>query len=146
MKALTMFVGVGLAMTSCLVSAKKVYGDVQVTHIAPTENIKWQRENQHTPLYPIELARKGMRGCAVMSFDISSTGKVENIEVISSVPKKDVGKYSKQALKKWKWIPVEGIAQPSTEKRTMRLDYCISNGSAEQVEQACREQVKVNCR
>ena len=53
--------------------AKNIYGDVQVTDIEPANNFIWERANQNTPKYPIELARSGIRGCAVLSFNISAS-------------------------------------------------------------------------
>ncbi|WP_081428722.1 hypothetical protein [Colwellia psychrerythraea] len=34
----------------------------------------------------MELARTGIRGCAILSFDISDLGKTENVEIINSIP------------------------------------------------------------
>ena len=146
MKNLTLvaFVLVTLS-TSILAKNKHFYADVQVTDIKPTSDFIWKRANQNTPKYPIELARSGIKGCAVLSFDISELGETENVEVINSVPKKNLGKYSGKMLKKWKWVPVSTTAKPASEKRTLRLDFCVGEESTEQSQQACKQQAQLAC-
>ncbi|MCJ8294632.1 MAG: energy transducer TonB [Colwellia sp.] len=129
--------------TSC--GAKKVYADVQVTDINPTSNFIWERANKKTPKYPIELARSGVRGCAVLSFNISDSGNTENIEIINSVPKKHIGKYSRKMLKKWKWIPTSTLVNLAPEKITLRLDFCMGGESTELSQKTCKQQKKLAC-
>jgi TonB family protein len=125
--------------------AKNIYGDVQVTDIEPANNFIWERANKKTPKYPIELARSGIRGCAVLSFNISDSGKTENVEIINSIPKKHLGKYSRKMLKKWKWIPASSVAETAPEKRTLRLDFCMGGESTEQSQIACKQQTQLAC-
>jgi len=134
-----------LVLTSSAVFAQSnhIYADVQVTDIAPNSDFIWQRKNQHTPKYPVELARSGTRGCAVLSFDISASGRTENIEIINSVPNKLVGRYSRQMLQKWQWVSTAAAAMP--EKRTLRLDFCIGGESLAQSVQACKQQAQLAC-
>ena len=61
--------------TSTTAKNKITYADIQVTDIDPTSDFIWERANQNTPRYPIELARPGISGCAVLSFNISDSGK-----------------------------------------------------------------------
>ncbi|MCU8091666.1 energy transducer TonB [Shewanella sp. SM20] len=122
-----------------------VYADVQVTDIKPTSGFIWERENKSAPQYPMELARSGIAGCAVMSFDISESGKAENIEVVKSVPQKSLGKYSSQILKKWNWVPTAATNVMTSERRTIRLDFCIGNESTEQSQNACKQQTQLVC-
>ncbi len=125
--------------------AKNIYGDVQVTDIEPVNNFNWERANKNTPKYPIELARSGIRGCAVLSFNISDSGKTENVKIITSIPKKHLGKYSRKMLKKWKWIPASSVAEIAPEKRTLRLDFCMGGESTEQSQIACKQQTQLAC-
>ena len=125
--------------------AKNIYGDVQVTDIEPANNFIWERANQKTPKYPIELAHSGIRGCAVLSFNISASGKTENVEIINSLPTKHLGKYSRKMLKTWKWVPVVTSTDTSREKRTLRLDFCMAGESTEQSQKACIQQTKLTC-
>jgi TonB family protein len=136
-----------LVVTSAgaLAKNKTFYADVQVTDVAPTSDFIWKRANQNTPKYPIELARSGIKGCAVLSFNISESGKTENVEIIDSVPKKHIGKYSRKMLKKWRWVPATTVAESVPEKRTLRLDFCIGGESTEQSQIACKQQTKLTC-
>ena len=130
---------------SALAKNKTFYADVQVTDVTPTSDFIWKRANQNTPRYPIELARTGIKGCAVLSFNISESGKTENVEVINSVPKKHLGKYSRKMLKKWKWVPASTVAETASEKRTLRLDFCMGGESTEQSQMACKQQTQLAC-
>jgi len=148
MKNITLAALVFLVVSApTLAKPKRFYADVQVTNIEPTADFLWQRKNKNTPKYPIELARSGIRGCAILSFDISASGKTENIEVISSVPQKHLGKYSRKMLRKWRWTPTDrATTEPVTEKRTLRLDFCMGRESSEQSQLACRQQAQMACR
>jgi len=145
MKKLLALIAFVLMSVSISSLAKKIYADVQVTDINPTSNFTWQRENKNTPKYPIELARSGVRGCAILSFDISQSGKTENVEIINSLPKKSIGKYSRRMLKKWQWVPVSTEGISTVEKRTLRLDFCMGGESTELSQKHCIQQTKLAC-
>jgi protein TonB len=140
--ALTAFALMSVSISSV---AKNIYADIQVTDVKPTSDFIWKRANQNTPKYPIELARSGIKGCAVLSFNISKSGKTENVEIINSVPKKHVGKYSRKILRKWKWVPASTVAEYAPEKRTLRLDFCMGGESTEQSQMACKQQTQLAC-
>ena len=138
--------------------ANKYYADVHVTDMSPQADVIWVRENQHTPKYPIELARAGIRGCAVLSFTISPSGDTTKVEIINAMPTRELGKQSRKMLKKWQWIPAPAasdIAQSSitqskktelsTEQRTLRLDFCMGGQSTEQSQKLCQQQAKIPC-
>ena len=144
---ISILIPVVLAVVSASTIAKNrtIHADIQVTNVEPTSDFVWERANPNTPKYPIELARSGIRGCAVLSFNISDSGKTENVEVINSLPKMYVGKYSRKMLKKWKWVPAENVAETAPEKRILRLDFCMGGESTEQAEKACKQQTKLAC-
>lgn len=131
--------------TTSFARSKNVYGEVLVTNISPADNALWKREKTAPPHYPMELAREGLQGCTVLSFDISESGKAKNIEAIQSVPHRSLGKYSRKMLKKWKWIPVSTAGEAKTEKRTLRLDFCIDDQSSEQTLQMCQQRTQLAC-
>ncbi|WP_258405966.1 hypothetical protein [Shewanella acanthi] len=58
------FIALTFLTATSTVSAKtlKIFGDVQVTNVKPTEAFIWERSNKETPLYPIELAKAKIRG------------------------------------------------------------------------------------
>lgn len=146
MKILTLIpIVLTIASTSVAGKTNTIYADVQVTNLAPTTDFIWQRANKNTPKYPVELARSGTRGCVVISFNISDSGKTENIEIIHSLPKKSLGKQSLKMLKKWEWVPTSAVAHSVSEKRTMRLDFCMGGESIEQAQNACIQQTKFAC-
>ncbi|WP_257171951.1 hypothetical protein [Colwellia sp. M166] len=84
MKILTLIsIVVAVASISTVGKNKTIYADEQVTYLALTSDFTWERANKNIPKYPLELARSGSRGCAVLSFNISDLGKTENVEVIN---------------------------------------------------------------
>ena len=135
-----------IVLVSAPTQSKIMYGDIQVTNIAPTVDFVWQRANQNTPRYPVELARSGLRGCAVLSFNITDSGKAEDIEIVHSLPKSNLGRSSKKMLRKWKWVPVLSESNATAEKRTLRLDFCMGGESIEQAQEMCKQQAKLACR
>ncbi|MDO6426975.1 energy transducer TonB [Thalassotalea sp. 1_MG-2023] len=144
MKMLTL-IAITLALFSTNSIAKKFYADVQLTHISPPSNAIWQRENKNTPRYPIALARSGLKGCSVLSFTISEKGEAENIEVISSVPNKHIGRHSRKLINNWKWLPTPETTKPASEERVLRLDFCMGGESIEQSQSACKQQTRLVC-
>lgn len=130
---------------SVLAKSNTIYADVQVTDLVPTHDFVWERKNKKTPKYPIEFASAGIRGCAVLSFEISEAGRPENIEVTHSAPNRHLGQYSRKMLKKWQWVPASPTAKSVAEKRTLRLDFCMGGESTEQAEKACKQQAQLVC-
>ena len=94
---------------------KTRYSDSSYTNLHLTFLLQRSTATQNTPKYPIELARSGIKGCAVLSFNISESGKTENVEIIDSVPKKHIGKYSRKMLKKWRWVPATTVAESDSQ-------------------------------
>ncbi len=125
---------------------KQVYLDVQVSDLAPAQGAKWKRNAEEEVLFPIELARLKGRGCTVLSFDISDEGKTENVEIVESIPKRELGIYGRKMVRNWDWVPVSATDKTAEQKRLVRLDFCMGAESAEQVEQYCKQQAQLGCR
>ncbi|MDG1122533.1 MAG: TonB family protein [Glaciecola sp.] len=121
------------------------YADVQVTNLTPSNDFVWERSNKNTPKYPLALARSGLSGCAILSFNISASGETENIQIINSIPKKSLGKQSRKMLKNWEWTHTSNTATSAPEKRTLRFDYCMGGESIELAEKSCKQQAKLAC-
>ena len=58
------------------------------------------RKNYFRPEFPMDQARKGNSGFAVMDFQIDDSGKANNIEIIASAPESAFSNHSASALKK----------------------------------------------
>ncbi|MGS0675826.1 energy transducer TonB [Shewanella sp. 30m-9] len=123
----------------------RIYGEVLQTEISMDTPKTWHREEVNAPNYPIEFARARVQGCTVLSFDITENGTTENVEVVSSIPNKHLGKYSKKLIKRWRWQQIEPQQTAIAEKRVLRFDYCLGVESAEDSAAQCQRQVKLNC-
>lgn len=124
-------------------SAATQYADVLVT---PKNNnpTVWQRAVEHTPKYPLALAKDGKRGCAVMRFSVSEQGEATDIDVIESVPDKALGREAVKLIRSWDWSLAENKT-PKTEEQTLRLDFCMGGNSVAEAHQRCMKQAEYRC-
>lgn len=137
--------GLALMVLSPLSMAKTYYADVQVSHLQPAKDqAVWIRENLATPKYPLALAKAGVRGCAVYSFDIAQDGDIENIELVSAIPNKALPTETKKLLKSWRW-QVANNQQAVLEHKVIRLDFCMGGDTIEQAQQQCIAQSRLAC-
>jgi hypothetical protein len=126
-------------------NASANYAEVKLTHINPLKSeSQWTRVKQFTPMYPMELAMKGIAGCGVFKVTVDEKGKTDKVELVSSVPKKVIFKPSKKVIKKWKWKNVTGLTNASEEK-LLRLDFCMGGKTEAEAKMRCEEQSKMSC-
>lgn len=78
------------------------------------------------PRYPHRAITRGIEGYVDLIFDISATGKTENIRVIYAQPKGYFESASRKTLEKWKYKPAveEGVAKPQ-KNQTTRISYTL---------------------
>ncbi len=96
----------------------------------------WEDNIEPTPLfrvdpkYPVKYARQGIEGFAVISFDITPYGFVENIKVVEA-EKKLFAQESIKVLKKWRYAPkfVNGTA---TTAKDIKVKMEFTLGSSKQ--------------
>jgi len=83
-----------------------------------------------TPKYPIEAMRKGIQGWVKLAFDINEIGKVVNVSIIDSQPKRIFDKAARRALGKWKYQAKSVDGKSVLQKnRTVQLDFTIDEKS-----------------
>ena len=76
------------------------------------------------PQYPRKAAMAGTEGWVQLTFDISESGTVENVEVINAEPKRVFDRAAIQSLLKWKYKPkvVEGKSLRQEDNR-VQIDF-----------------------
>ena len=121
------------------------FADVKLTHIKPEKSeAQWIRAKQFSPMYPMELAMKGIAGCGIFKLTVDENGKTDNVELVSSIPRKVIYKPAKKVIKKWKWQNISG--QPNaTEEKLIRLDFCMGGETEAEAKARCAEQAKLEC-
>ncbi|MFT4655451.1 MAG: protein TonB [Patiriisocius sp.] len=121
------------------------FADVKLTHIKPEKfDAQWIRTEQFTPMYPMDLAMKGITGCGIFKVTVDENGKTDNVELISSIPKKVIYKPAKKVIKKWKWQNISGHPN-ATEEKLIRLDFCMGGKTETESKAICAEQAKLEC-
>ena len=121
------------------------FADVKLTHIKPGKSdAQWIRTKQFSPMYPMDLAMKGIAGCGIFKVTINENGKTDNVELISSIPKKVIYKPAKKVIKKWKWQNISGHPN-ATEEKLIRLDFCMGGKTEAEAKVRCAEQAKLKC-
>jgi len=80
------------------------------------------------PNYPTKAASQGLEGWVSMRFSINELGKVFDVTVIESEPKRIFDREAKKALRKWKYKPqmVDGKAVVQTNQSVM-LEFNLDN-------------------
>jgi len=74
-----------------------------------------------SPKYPQKAAKDGIEGSVVLQFNITETGAVENVEVVEATPPYVFDKAAVNALKKWKYSPVNNLGK----NYTVQLDFTM---------------------
>ncbi|MEM5496300.1 energy transducer TonB [Paraglaciecola mesophila] len=121
------------------------FADVKLTHIKPGKSdAQWIRTKQFSPMYPMDLAMKGIAGCGIFKVTVNENGKTDNVELISSIPKKVIYKPAKKVIKKWKWQNISGHPN-ATEEKLIRLDFCMGGKTEAEAKVRCAEQAKLKC-
>ena len=79
-------------------------------------------------VYPRKAAVQNIEGFVLLQFDITKTGQVDNVSVITASPPKIFNSSAVQALRKWKYKPkiVNGKAVRQKNRR-VRLLFSLEN-------------------
>ncbi len=76
------------------------------------------------PQYPRKAAMQGTQGWVLLSFDITETGAVDNVQVLKSQPRRVFDMAAKRALLKWKYKPQMEDGKPVVKRgETVQLDF-----------------------
>lgn len=136
--------GAALALAAVQAQATN-YADVHITYMQPAAaDTIWSREKQVTPLYPLELARKGVIGCGVFNVSIDENGKATEVSLVSSVPEKVIARPASKVIRDWQWVNNSGQAN-APEQKLIRLDFCMGGSTMEEAQARCQVQATAAC-
>ncbi|NKF50451.1 energy transducer TonB [Shewanella sp. WXL01] len=113
--------------------------EMMISNISPqvldTINALDAAQNQHShlksiyraePVYPISAARQGIEGWVTMSFNVNTSGNVENVVVIEQDESGLFEQSAIEALKKWRYRPKHINGNPVASKDlTVELAFTI---------------------
>jgi len=105
-------------------------GDTGIKQFRGNDNNEARPIVRIPPKYPMDAMRNGIQGWVRLAFDVNEIGKVVNVSVIDSQPKRIFDKAARQALRKWKYqaksVNGKSVFQ---ENRTVQLDFTIEQQS-----------------
>lgn len=91
------------------------------------------RNNDATPIfrvepkYPVKAATEGIEGWVSLSFSIDELGRVIDIQVMDSNPKRYFERAARKALKKWKYQPKLVAGKPVIQNgQSVLLEFAMS--------------------
>jgi outer membrane biosynthesis protein TonB len=87
---------------------------------------------------------KGIAGCGIFKVTVDENGKTDNVELISSIPKKVIYKPAKKIIKKWKLQNISAQAN-AIEEKLIRLDFCMGGKTEAEAKLICAEKAKLEC-
>lgn len=125
------------------ISEQRPLANIQVQFLDKQGN--WQRlQKIPNHEYPKKLLNVQGNGCAITSFNITTNGKVKNIDIEDTAPKRygiQLHTATRELIRQWRWPE-----QQQQSKLTMRFDYCFeSDKTIDQVIQQCITQSEQVC-
>lgn len=78
------------------------------------------------PQYPRKAAMQGLEGHVVLSFEVTESGTVDNVEVVDSQPRRVFDVSAKQAVLKWKYKPQQDDGKPVRVAQKVQLDFKLT--------------------
>jgi protein TonB len=80
------------------------------------------------PKYPAIAARDGLEGWVKLSFSITTSGTVNNIQVLDAEPKRVFNQAAKRALAKWKYKPnIQAGKAQAQDGMMVMLDFKLAS-------------------
>jgi protein TonB len=80
------------------------------------------------PRYPASAASNGIEGFVRLSFGVSVSGEVVDIQIIDSQPRNTFDRAAKQALRKWRYQPkMVGGSAVGMDGLQVQLDFSLAN-------------------
>ncbi len=78
------------------------------------------------PQYPRKAAMQGLEGHVVLSFEVTESGTVDNVEVVGSKPRRVFDMSAKRAVLKWKYKPQQEDGKPVRVAQKVQLDFKLT--------------------
>jgi len=92
--------------------------------LAGTEDVPVPRRVAFVqPVYPPEAAARGLRGIVILSLIVDETGRVEDVEVVRSVPPFDDAAIA--AVRQWSYEPTRIAGQPVKVRITVPISFLM---------------------
>ena len=80
------------------------------------------------PKYPSQAARDGIEGWVKLSFTITPSGSVNNIQILDANPKRTFNQAARRALAKWKYKPnIQAGKAQAQDGMMVMLDFTLAS-------------------
>ncbi len=97
------------------------------------------------PVYPAEAVNRNQEGSVVLQFDITESGRTDNIHIVKSHPAGVFDNSAKHALSQWQYKPRIQGGQPQRQTGLLvQLDFKLGPDDAEVASHATIEKINVS--
>ncbi len=79
------------------------------------------------PVYPRHARIRNISGFVTLKFLVTSSGLVENVKILKSMPKRTFDRAAKRAISKWVFQPAKDSKGPRDQYYTQTMDFNIGN-------------------
>ena len=96
------------------------------TGVSTTENAELIPLVRIAPRYPRKAAMAGTEGWVKLSFTVTKTGTVKDVEVVEANPRRVFDRAAKQAILKWKFKPKIVDGEPVERQAVQVIDFKLT--------------------
>jgi periplasmic protein TonB len=80
-----------------------------------------------SPEYPAEAASRGVEGSATVEFTVLRNGRVQDVRVVESTPRRTFDAAARDAVRRWQFEPAELNGQPVESVTRVRLEFKLKD-------------------
>ncbi|PVZ72388.1 energy transducer TonB [Pelagibaculum spongiae] len=101
--------------------------NVEVTVIEAGNNSEAIPLSTFPPVFPSKALRRKIEGFVTLSFTVTKSGRISNIKIIESDPKRIFDREAIKAIRKWKFQPKKLAGQAVESQFTQKLEFKLGN-------------------
>ncbi|MCC5452022.1 energy transducer TonB [Rheinheimera sp. UJ51] len=116
-----------LMLGACQTPAPSTYSDLPLTP-GLLNQPSWQVVKPIEPLYPVEEAIEGTEGCASLSYVVTPTNQLTDVQVLHASSHR-FAREARKAIAKWQWQHLPAGLLNAPVKSAVRFEFCLEDNS-----------------